>query len=40
MLYTHAQITDLVQHTIATTTGYGCSLADAETVITDWQRTA
>lgn len=40
MKYTHAQIIDLVQHTIAVTDISGCSVDDAEQIILDWQRTA
>lgn len=40
MQYTHAQIADLVQHTVAAVANQGCSIDDAEQIILDWQRTA
>lgn len=40
MHYTHAQIVDLVQHTVTVAGVDGCSIDDAEQIIHDWQRNA
>jgi hypothetical protein len=40
MHYTHAQIIDLVQYMIGATLGEGCTVDEAERLVTEWKYVA